>query len=235
MVGSLFGACDHWTLSTPKQPSGYPQWPHALGFVLRARMDPVSPPQNPLHENRSALRPAPVRAAPELPQHRRRCRRSGKRPATPCARHGLGAAVQPAHALRRWQPRVLARPGEHHANLRTGRRGSPVRVLEREEWRHGGVRFLACTLWSDYRLFDSPEQREEACRGAGVRARLQPHRPDPGFPGPFYAGTASQMLFDQSVAWLEARFAEPFDGPTVVVVHFAPSPAALPRNLSAHR
>lgn len=113
------------------------------------------------------------------------------------------------------------------AALRTEAQGSPVRVLEREEWRHGGVRFLACTLWSDYRLFDSPAQREEGLQKAQAFVRdfsrigLTPDFPDRFTPA------VSQMLFDQSVAWLEARFAEPFDGPTVVVTHFAPSPGSI--------
>ena len=55
------------------------------------------------------------------------------------------------------------------AALRTEAQGSQVRVLEREEWRHGGVRFLACTLWSDYRLFDSPAQREDGLEKAQAR------------------------------------------------------------------
>ena len=112
-------------------------------------------------------------------------------------------------------------------HLRTEAQGSQVRVLEREEWRHGGVRFLACTLWSDYRLFDSPAQREEGLEKAQAFVRdfsrigLSPDFPDRFTPA------VSQMLFDQSVAWLEARFAEPFDGPTVVVTHFAPSPGSI--------
>ena len=113
------------------------------------------------------------------------------------------------------------------AELRQQAQGSPVRVLEREEWRHQGVRFLGCTLWSDYRLFDSPAQRDEGLQKAQAFVRdfsrigLTPDFPDRFTPA------VSQMLFDQSVAWLEARFAEPFDGPTVVVTHFAPSPGSI--------
>lgn len=112
-------------------------------------------------------------------------------------------------------------------NLRIEAQGSQVRVLEREEWRHGGVRFLACTLWSDYRLFDSPAQREEGLQKAQEFVRdfsrigLSPDFPDRFTPA------VSQMLFDDSVAWLEARFAEPFEGPTVVITHFAPSPKSI--------
>ena len=113
------------------------------------------------------------------------------------------------------------------AELRQQAQGSPVRVLEREEWRHQGVRFLGCTLWSDYRLFDSPEQREKGLQMAQEFVR-DFHRIGvaPGFPD-LFTPAVSQLLFDQSVAWLEARFAEPFDGLTVVITHFAPSPASI--------
>ena len=113
------------------------------------------------------------------------------------------------------------------AQLREHARGTEVRVLERNEWHHGGVRFLGCTLWSNYRLFDSTEQREEGLRKAQEfvrdfsRIAIAPDFPDRFTPA------VSQMLFDQSVAWLEERFAETFDGPTVVVTHFAPTPASI--------
>lgn len=113
------------------------------------------------------------------------------------------------------------------AALRTEAQGSQVHVLERGEFRHGGVRFLGCTLWSDYRLFDSREQREEGLQKAQAFVRdfsrigLVPDFPDRFTPA------ISQMLFDQSVAWLEERFAQPFDGPTVVITHFAPSRGSI--------
>ena len=111
--------------------------------------------------------------------------------------------------------------------LRSEAEGSPVRVLEREAWVHAGVRFLGCTLWSDYRLFDSPEQREEGLQKAQQFVRdFSRIGLAPGFDERF-TPAVSQMLFDQSVAWLDARFAEPFDGPTVVVTHFAPSRGSI--------
>ncbi len=113
------------------------------------------------------------------------------------------------------------------ANLRSEAQGSPVRVLEREQWRHGGVRFLGCTLWSDYRLYDSPAQREEGLQKALEFVRdFSRIGVAPGFPDRF-TPALSQLMFDQSVAWLEARFAEPFEGPTVVVTHFAPAPGSI--------
>ena len=73
----------------------------------------------------------------------------------------------------------------------------------------------------------SPEQREKGLQMAQEFVR-DFHRIGvaPGFPD-LFTPAVSQLLFDQSVAWLEARFAEPFDGLTVVITHFAPSPASI--------
>jgi Icc-related predicted phosphoesterase len=101
--------------------------------------------------------------------------------------------------------------------------GSSVRVLEKEQWHHDGVRFLGCTLWSDYRLYDSAAYRDAVLPRVAAelydftRVRVAPDFDDRFTPA------LSQLLFDSSVAWLEERFAEPHAGPTVVVTHFAPS------------
>ncbi|WP_027994334.1 metallophosphoesterase [Simplicispira psychrophila] len=109
------------------------------------------------------------------------------------------------------------------AQLRTHAQDSHVRVLERNAWQHGGVRFLGCTLWSDYRLFSSPEQREEGLRKAQEFVRdFSRIGVAPDFAERF-TPAISQLLFEQSVQWLDDRFAEPFDGPTVVITHFAPA------------
>jgi Icc-related predicted phosphoesterase len=113
------------------------------------------------------------------------------------------------------------------AQLRAQAEASSVRVLERSAWRHGGVRFLGCTLWSDYRLFSSPEQRAEGLQKAQEFVRdFSRIGLAPDFAERF-TPAVSQMLFDQSVAWLEERFAEPFDGATVVVTHFAPARGSI--------
>ncbi len=113
------------------------------------------------------------------------------------------------------------------AALRTHASGSNVQVLERSEWRHGGVRFLGCTLWSDYRLFGSPAQREEGLRKAQEFVRdFSRICVAPDFAERF-SPAVSQLLFAQSVAWLEERFAEPFGGATVVVTHFAPARGSI--------
>lgn len=105
--------------------------------------------------------------------------------------------------------------------------GTNIRVLERSEWHHGGVRFLGCTLWSDYRLFDSEEART---RGIGDAMKFMYDftaiKVAPDFEEKF-TPALSQLLFAQSVAWLEECFARPHAGPTVVVTHFAPTPQSI--------
>jgi hypothetical protein len=110
--------------------------------------------------------------------------------------------------------------------LRQHAEGSPVRVLEHDVWHRDGVRFLGCTLWSDYRLYDSPLQREQGLQQAVAmvrdfsRIRVAADFEDRLTP-------AVQLLFDRAVAWLEQQFVVPHNGPTVVVTHFAPARSSI--------
>jgi hypothetical protein len=89
------------------------------------------------------------------------------------------------------------------------------------------VRFLGCTLWSDYRLFATEPERDAGVQQAIELVRdFSRIRVAPDFDQPF-TPALSQLLFDTAVDWLEARFAEPHDGPTVVVTHHAPSRGSI--------
>ena len=44
--------------------------------------------------------------------------------------------------------------------------GSQVRVLDNDEWCIGNVRFLGCTLWTDFLLMGAEDGRELAIREA---------------------------------------------------------------------
>src|SRR5512138_2701341 len=112
-------------------------------------------------------------------------------------------------------PSVVPQLREHAA-------GTGVHVLEREVWHQGRVRFLGCTLWSDHRLHATPEERELGLKLALAQVR-DFSRIAAGPDGAPFTPALSQQLFDASVAWLDERFAEPHDGPTVVVTHYAPS------------
>jgi predicted phosphodiesterase len=105
--------------------------------------------------------------------------------------------------------------------------GSAVHVLEREAWTFDGVRFLGATLWSDFRVFDDDAAREQSMANAIALIRdFQRITVDAERSRPF-TPQDSQALFDRSSAWLEAQLQQPFDGPTVVITHHAPSPQSI--------
>ncbi|WP_415767237.1 metallophosphoesterase [Pseudomonas sp. ZB1P45] len=101
--------------------------------------------------------------------------------------------------------------------------GTQIHVLERSEYLHNGVRFLGCTLWSDYRLFDSAEDRAQGIDLATKLMRDFTHiKISPDFPD-LFSPAISQLIFLQTVAWLEDCFTRDRSTPTVVVSHFAPT------------
>ena len=143
---------------------------------------------------------------------------------------GLGTAG--VRLARRWSDGrpVLFVAGNHeyyrHAlpaltgELRAAVVDSTVHVLENDELVLDGVRFLGCTLWSDFLAAGA----EELERSMSVCARLlndyevitwseegRRLRPDD-----------TRALHEASRRWLAERLAVPFDGPTVVITHHAP-------------
>lgn len=97
-----------------------------------------------------------------------------------------------------------------------------VRVLDCEEAIIGGVRFLGATGWTDYSATGNSPLAEwdaqqtmsdfQAIRTAGYR-RVRP------------SDFAERNRYSKQ--WLLNRLAEPFDGPTVVITHHAPSLLSL--------
>ncbi|HEX4843619.1 MAG TPA: metallophosphoesterase [Limnobacter sp.] len=92
-----------------------------------------------------------------------------------------------------------------------------------------GVRFLGCTLWTDYNIQPGWRFGAELVAKAFlpdyklIRQHGKPFTPTMGID-----------LHAQNVDWLEAELAKPFEGKTVVVTHHAPHPQSIhPRfNLS---
>lgn len=106
--------------------------------------------------------------------------------------------------------------------------GSHVHVLEGDELMLDGVRFLGCTLWSDFLAAgrDELERTMEVCGrlvndyeviewSEGER-RL---RPDD-----------TLAIHEASRRWLGERLAEPHEGPTVVITHHVPLLPELPES-----
>jgi len=151
-----------------------------------------------------------------------------------------GDIWRPAEAMqwaRQFSVPTIFVPGNHEfygsdlvsamRDLRSAAQGSRVHILQKQALLLDGVRFLGCTLWTDFRFFSSAEQRRLGLRQATELVRdFSRIRVAPDFPDTF-TPALSQMLFDDTVAWLEQQFAQPHDGPTIVVSHHAPGPQSV--------
>jgi len=95
-----------------------------------------------------------------------------------------------------------------------------VHFLDQQSLEIGGVRFLGTTLWTDFELFGA-ECRDLAMeRSAEFMRDFQVIR---NADGSTYTPQDSIELFREQYAWLDAALDQPFDGPTVVITHHAPS------------
>lgn len=153
-----------------------------------------------------------------------------------------GSCAEAVHWLERMvgrsgMPCVFA-PGNHEfyrnsilEGLEAGRHAAAqfpnVHLLDNDTVVLNGVRFLGCTLWTDYALdgdeafatavasFQLNDHRKVAWRALPEREPFTPRR--------------AKQLHKRARAWLEAELAKPFDGPTVVVTHHAPHPLSVNR------
>ncbi|MBY4678266.1 metallophosphoesterase [Marinobacterium arenosum] len=140
---------------------------------------------------------------------------------------GMQWAIEQAERLGR---PILYVPGNHEyyfQDLPTNRRAlrelsadSPVQLLDDDQWISQGVRFLGCTLWTDYR---ATRQRKKSLDAA--RRMMNDHRLIVNGERVFSPEDAEQ-LHQRSLAWLKDRLGEPFAGRTVVISHHGPSPLA---------
>ena len=152
----------------------------------------------------------------------------------------------PLFGLERFSPRrgwptpVLYTPGNHeydnddydavHARLREACAQLDIQWLESETLFIDGVRFIGSTLWSDFdALVDPREPMTEQLKKRGKAMRAANYYLETC--GTMRAGRPflAEEVREQALVcqeWLRAALAQPFDGTTVVVTHFAPSLAS---------
>lgn len=113
-------------------------------------------------------------------------------------------------------------------------RGTQVHLLENDAVVIDGVRFLGCTLWTDFALFEEEERNVRAMEVAGMKMGDFRHiiagRRDGGYGKNKLIPLTPVMSRERHLAlraWLEGELAKPHDGPTVVVTHHAPSARSL--------
>ena len=144
-------------------------------------------------------------------------------------------------ALGTWPVPVLYVPGNHeydnldfdetHARLRSTCQRLGITWLEREVLVREGVRFVGTTLWSNFdAIADQPQEpvtgevERLKLRHKGLRAANYYLEKMGGtrFDRPFLAEQWRDLAL-KCQRWLADALAQPFDGKTVVVTHFAPS------------
>jgi Icc-related predicted phosphoesterase len=138
---------------------------------------------------------------------------------------------------------------EAHARLRETCKRLGLTWLERETVTLQGVRFVGTTLWSDFDALGPLAPPAQPAHRTATPVHLSPHHGKPDLltqqlkardkafrAANFYlrktSGTRHGEPFlagavrEQSLAcqqWLRETLVQPFEGPTVVVTHFAPS------------
>ncbi len=147
-----------------------------------------------------------------------------------------------AHGGAAWPTPVVFIPGNHeydgldfdeaHARLRAACEHLGIVWLERQTVVLQGVRFIGCTLWTDFdaltteraftgevTLAEQLKLRDKALRAANFYLKKN-HSLRGG--APLLADAVREQGL-ASQAWLRQALAVPFEGKTVVVTHFAPS------------
>lgn len=95
-----------------------------------------------------------------------------------------------------------------------------VQILDDAEIIIEDVRFLGCTLWTDFLLFGGAKKSTAMSDGQLCLNDFRVIREEEKKP---FSPARSIELHEQSLAWLKAWLGEPFDGKTVVVTHHLPS------------
>ncbi|MFE8646167.1 metallophosphoesterase [Sphingomonas sp. NCPPB 2930] len=124
---------------------------------------------------------------------------------------------------------------KHVHDMRSTAQELGIHFLEREAVEIGGVRFLGCTLWTDFEINGPGEA--QACRRE-AQHRLSDYQQirfsRSSEDAEFYWMKSKTIVpaitvrrHRQSVDWLESQLAQGRPGNTVVVTHHAPHPNSI--------
>jgi predicted phosphodiesterase len=103
-----------------------------------------------------------------------------------------------------------------------------VHYLEQRELVFGGVRFLGCTLWTDYALQGDVEAAMHTAQGFIVD-HAKVHKGSG-----LFTPQDALALHQRAREWLAAKLDQPFDGKTVVVTHHATHPNSVHADYADH-
>lgn len=134
--------------------------------------------------------------------------------------------------------------GEYHKEARQRARAwadrtSGLHLLDDSAAVIAGVRFLGCTLWTDYLLHAHGERaRQEGAMKVAERmpdhSQILVEPPRPGHVARRFSPADALALHEASVGWLRSAFEVDHEGPTVVVTHHAPHPLSVADRWRGH-
>lgn len=97
-----------------------------------------------------------------------------------------------------------------------------VKFLNCDEFIFQSVRFLGCTLWTDFKLFGEDHQQEAMRESAlyisdynAIRMRYETDKK--------LSTNDTAYIFKKHSSWLQSKLDQKFDGKTVVITHMCPS------------
>jgi len=115
-----------------------------------------------------------------------------------------------------------------HRLLKELSEDSNLYFLEDDELILDNIRFLGCTLWTDFCLYGEENRRSAMyiARQTMTDFRRITHKSARGYHKLSPLDTA--VLHSKSVRYLQTKLEEPFDGETIVVTHHLPTPKSIP-------
>lgn len=155
------------------------------------------------------------------------------------ARTAPGISVRPAILVAGNHEFYGAVLSEELAAMRRAAEDSQVHVLNRQALVIGGVRFLGCTLWTDFQLPFGTDARTDVGLAlhhatAGMADYQRIELIAPAIRAARARDFARLLRAEDTLAmhwvdrdWLRRELQTPFDGPTVVVTHHAPSATSV--------
>ena len=154
----------------------------------------------------------------------------------------VGVGTRGVPMIREWFPEkpVVYVAGNHEfyreaiprlsEKIAVAAEGTRVHYLENRAVVIGGVRFLGCTLWTDFDVFGERVRCMAEAQVTMNDFRLIRTHPEYHRFGPAHA----RARHLHSVRWLMSALDEPFAGPTVIVTHHAPSLRSCNPEFRAH-
>lgn len=143
-----------------------------------------------------------------------------------------------------WPTPVVFVPGNHeydgldfdetHARLRQTCERLGITWLERETVVMQGIRLVGTTLWTDFQALlqmpgmkaDTPAQQAKLMDKAHRAANFYLQKTGTVWRGEPMLAEQVRAQAQVCQAWLREALTQPFDGPTVVITHFAPTLAS---------